>query len=464
MKRDFIKNNYEELLELLNCLKVGVYITDAKGETLMLNEESCKTGSWTKEEIVGKTMYALKDEGYIENSVTIKTLNSKKEESIIQNLGDGGKLFVTGVPYFDTGKVELVVCTERDITETLSLKKLIEEQGEETEKYKKEIEYLRKQNIEMWGDLIAEEDFTKLVVDKALRVAKTDATVLLTGETGTGKEVFANFIYSNSSRDGKPFIKVNCAAIPETLLESEMFGYVGGAFTGAEKKGKMGLFEMANGGTIFLDEIAEIPIHLQPKLLRVLQEKEIMRIGGKDVLALDIRIIAATNKDLQESIERGSFRQDLYYRLNIMQIELPPLRERRKDIPALTKFFLDRFNIEYRMNKYISNGAMDLLYSYQWPGNIRELENIIERLMISFDSTLITKSQLEAVIGNGNLKGSADINHSRKTFAEMVEDYEKELLQQMVDIYVKPAEITRKLKINKSTLSRKMKKYEISQD
>ena len=460
MYKEFIEKNYYELLKILNCMKVGIYITDNKGNTVFLNDESCKTGGLTREEVLGKNMKELMELGFVEDSVSLKTLSSGVEESIIQNLGDGGKVYVTGAPLYENNKIDLIVCTERDITETLNLRELLNEHKEKTEKYQKEIEYLKMQNIVMWGNLIAEDEASKRTAEKAMRVAKLGTTVLLIGESGTGKEVYANFIYQNSTRVGKPFIKVNCAAIPENLLESEMFGYEKGAFTGADKNGKMGLFEMANHGTIFLDEIAEIPVHLQSKLLRVLQEKEIMRVGGEKTIALDIRLIAATNRDLKKEIESGRFREDLFYRLNILPIELVPLREKKKDISTLSKSFVERFNIEYKLHKAIDDDAIEALKEYDWPGNVRELENIIERLMISFDGGSITKFQVETAIGvKKEDKSTYNFEYEGRTIEELLENYEKNILESMLGRYRKPSIVARHLSMNKSTLSRKMKKY-----
>ena len=386
MYKKFVEKNYKELLDILNCLKVGVYITDGNGKTLLLNDESCKTGGLERSETVGKNMRELERMGFIEESVSLKTIESGKEEMIIQNLGDGDKVYVTGTPLKSDKGIDVVVCTERDITETLTLKELLEEKNKDNAKIKDEIEYLRKQNIVMWGNMIAEDFETKLLAEKATRVAKLDATVLLTGDSGTGKEVFANFIYQNSGRAGKPFIKVNCAAIPENLMESELFGYEKGAFSGADKNGKAGLFEMANHGTLFLDEVGEIPIHLQSKLLRAIQEREIMHVGGTKTIPVDIRFIAATNRDLKEAVRNGTFRGDLYYRLNVMPIELMPLKGRKKDIKALVDYFTEKFNVTYKLSKVVSPEAMEVLKDFDWPGNIRELENVIERLMISSDN------------------------------------------------------------------------------
>ncbi len=460
MYRQFIEDNYDKMSEILNCLKIGVYITDGEGNTLLLNDESCKTGGLTREETVGKNMRQLETQGFIEESVSLEVMKSGKEEAMIQNLGDGDKVYVTGVPLFEKDDIDIIINTERNITETLTLKKLLEKNSKVTAKIREEIEYLRKQSSTALGNMVAEDEETKRLAEKAARVAKLDTTVLLTGESGTGKEVFANFIYSNSDRVGRPFIKVNCAAIPENLMESELFGYVGGAFSGADKNGKMGLFEIANHGTLFLDEVGEIPIHLQSKLLRAIQEKEIMRVGGTKTIPVNIRFIAATNRDLKESVARGDFREDLYYRLNVMPIELLPLKGRKKDIKALAAHFVSKYNKSYKMDKKISNEAMSVLQEFDWPGNIRELENVIERIMISFDDNIITKAQVERAMGVMTESVGMDLsNLEGKTMTELMDEYEKYILESMLAKYKRASEVGRALGMNKSTLSRRMKKY-----
>lgn len=460
MYKKFIDKNYSDLLEILNCLKVGVYITDGKGNTLFLNDESCKTGGLTRGETIGKNMRELEEMGYVEESVSLKVLESNKEESLIQNLGDGDKVFVTGTPLFHREDIDVVICTERNITETLILRELLEKKDKDSANIKEEIEYLKNRNIEMWGDMIAEDEETKQLAKKAERIAKLDTTVLLTGESGTGKEVFANFIYQNSSRVGKPFIKVNCAAIPENLIESELFGYEGGAFTGADRNGKRGLFEMAHEGTLFLDEIGEVPLHLQPKLLRAIQEKEILRVGGTAPIPINIRLITATNRDLKQEVERGNFRNDLYYRLNIMPIELMPLVGRKKDIKALVQYFVKQFNKIYKLKKSITEEAIEALQTFDWPGNIRELENVMERIMISFDGEVITKFQVERVIGVKNPTGDEIISDLEgKTMVDLMEAYEKQILERMLARHKKASDVARALGMNKSTLSRRMNKY-----
>jgi Nif-specific regulatory protein len=273
---------------------------------------------------------------------------------------------------------------------------------EEKEKIEKEKKYLESQlkailnqsNIE---GIIGKSRVIKELSETIKKIAPTPATVLLTGESGVGKEVFAKAIHYNSQRAKKPFIKLNCAAIPEDLLESELFGYEKGAFTGANatKKGK---FELANGGTIFLDEIGDMPILLQAKLLRVLQEKEIERIGGNKPIKIDVRIIAATNKDLEKMVEEGTFREDLYYRLNVISIHIPPLRERKEDIPVFSYYFLDKFNKEYNRNLKFSDELLDVFLKYEWPGNIRQLQNTIERMVILTKNDTLTKEDIPADI------------------------------------------------------------------
>ncbi len=260
------------------------------------------------------------------------------------------------------------------------------------------------------------------------KIAPTSATVLLTGESGVGKEVFAKAIHYNSPRASKPFIKINCAAIPEELLESELFGYEKGAFTGATttKKGK---FELADGGTIFLDEIGDMPLSLQAKILRVLQEKEIERLGGSTPIKIDVRIIAATNKDLEKMVYEGTFREDLYYRLNVISVHIPPLRERKEDIPLLVYYFLDRFNREYSKELTISDSLMEKLIEYNWPGNIRQLQNTIERMVILAKDKILTEKDLPVDIKK-QLKTSTGVKtkEEKLELPKTVEELEKEAI------------------------------------
>lgn len=461
-----ITEHYENMLEILDCIRVGVFIGDGNGRTLLMNKESEKTGGLTREEVTGKTMMELIEMGYVEDSTIMRAMKSHAEESIIQELGEGGQLYITGVPIMKNGKLELVVCTERDITETINLKELLKEKEEIAEKYESEVQYHRNRSINNDEEIVYESFEMQNVVEKALRAAKHGTTVLLTGESGTGKEIIANLIYEKGCRNREAFIKVNCAAIPASLLESEFFGYERGSFTGAKKEGKKGLFELADKGTLFLDEIGELPILLQSKLLRALQEKEIMRVGGANRIPVDVRIIAATNTNLTEAIQNGTFREDLYYRLNVYPIEIPPLRVRKSDIVKLARFFVEKFNKEYKVNKSITDDAAEILGNYTWPGNVRELRNVIERLIVSYDGTHINKFQVQGLINQNGTEKPKAFKIYTGTLQELMDNYEKEILADLMNRYHKASAVARALGVNKSTISRKLKKYglEISEE
>ena len=329
------------------------------------------------------------------------------------------------------------------------------------QKYKEELEYLRKQNSHNDQGIIAQSKTMRNIIDMAFRIAKWETTVLITGESGTGKEVLANYIYQNSLRKGNPFIKVNCSAIPENLVESEFFGYEKGAFTGANNEGKPGLFELANEGTLFLDEIGELSLSMQSKLLRAIQEREIMRIGGKKPTPIDVRIIAATNVNLKKAISEGRFREDLYYRLNIIPIEIPPLRNRKEDIIHLAISFVDQFNLKYSQNKMIGRDAAQALMSYEWPGNIRELKNIIERIILTTDSDEITRVHINNQIYFDMAACDPVDDDCNLSLQAQVEKFEKNLIKDLMLQCSTAYEVSRILKVNRSTISKKIRKYGI---
>ena len=273
--------------------------------------------------------------------------------------------------------------------------------------------------------------------------------------------MIANYIFNMSNRDDKPFVKINCAAIPDNLLESELFGYEKGAFTGADTKGKAGLFEIANEGTLFLDEITEIPLKLQAKFLRALQEREFMRIGGKESIKVNVRIIAATNRNLKEEVEQGNFREDLYYRLNVVPLEIPPLRDRKEDIEALAAHFVDEFSEEYGISKVISAEAMTELTHAYWHGNIRELRNMIERLVVSYDGEYITARQVKNLLFSAQKGMTRAVAGENVTLSQLMDEYEREILMTYLEQYQTAAEVARQLHVDKSTIGRKLKKYDI---
>jgi DNA-binding NtrC family response regulator len=296
------------------------------------------------------------------------------------------------------------------------------------------------------------------VVSLIVRVAKTDSTCMIQGESGVGKEIVANLIHELSERKDGPLVKVNCSAIPDTLLESELFGYERGAFTGAFQR-KVGKFEIAHNGTIFLDEIGDVPLSLQPKLLRVLQEKEIERLGGLHPVKVDVRIVAASNKNLEDEVKQGRFREDLFYRLNIVRIEIPPLRERKDDIPLLLEFFLKKYTVRHKKPiKGFSREARDMLIKHDYPGNVRELENIVERAVVLARGDYLTTDDLSLV-------GQAELPAVDGTMKQAVEEIEKRMITEALVstnwVQTKAAEL---IGISERMLRYKMKKLGIGKD
>lgn len=291
------------------------------------------------------------------------------------------------------------------------------------------------------------------------RVAPLDTTVILFGETGVGKEVFAKYIYQHSARKNKPFIKVNCGAIPANLVESELFGYEKGAFTGADKNGKMGLFELANTGTIFLDEVGELPLDMQVKLLRVLQEQEFERIGGRKPVKVDVRVLAATNRDLEEMVKQKTFRQDLYYRLMIFPVHIPPLRERPDDILPLAQLFLQTLNRKYDFKKYLSPLSAKMMQDYSWPGNIRELRNIIERAVIISNEDEIGPDALHLFTVEDRPETKSRVLDPVKDLKTAMEELELEYINHAYEKYGNVREAAESLGMTPSTFVRKRQKY-----
>ena len=312
-------NMLKELRLILDCIQDGVFITDGEGKILALNQASLDLCLYKEEDLVGKTMQELIDKKMFEDSVCLQAIKERTTVSRIQK-GITGQydILSTATPYFKDGEIFLIILTERDITDLTNLEATLISLNE---RYEQEVQYYKAQTT-TFSEIISKSSSMKELLQIALRIAATDATALIQGESGTGKSLIAKFIFKNSSRNKKPFIEINCGAIPENLLESELFGYEKGAFTGANEKGKAGLFELANGGTLFLDEIASMPLHLQVKILRAIQEKEIMRVGGSSYIPIDIRIISATNTNLLDAVKNGTFRKDLYYRLNVCQLEI----------------------------------------------------------------------------------------------------------------------------------------------
>lgn len=448
--------------EVCQHLYDGIHITDGDGRVLFINEAYTRTTGIRPEDVVGRRVGEIEAEGKLyKGSVTEEVLTSRaRVNSVAHILPLDKEVLVTGTPVFDDGgKIKLVVTNTRDFPELKRLERRLLALTEEQRRTNEELAFLRRQQSG-GRELICRSEAMKSVLELIRTVAKTDVTVLITGETGTGKELIANEIYQKSDRRDKPFIKVNCAAIPAELLESELFGYEEGAFTGARKSGKAGMFELADTGVILLDEIGDMPLPLQSKLLRVLQEREFMRIGGSRPIKLNIRLVAATNKDLMEEIRKGRFREDLYYRLNVVPISLKPLRERKADILYLAEHFRANYCKKYGKDMKISPEGMELLTQYQWPGNIRELENLIERIVVTNESeTTITWNHVAAALNHDSLYMHGK-SGAAKSLKEQVSAFERDIVLRTIRQEGSVRQAAKVLQVDHSTLVKKCRQYE----
>jgi PAS domain S-box-containing protein/TyrR family helix-turn-helix protein len=427
-----------------------IFVTDADG-TIIFSSESFKNffGIDAKE-IINQNVFALEEQGILSPSVTGKVLKTKKVETMIQETTMGRKIVVSAYPIFDYDqKLEGAISFSRDITELDYLKKTNDQVAKRMLLYEKEIEKMKNEQSSL-----SPTDFGKMrhVFSIVEKVSNLDVSVLLEGESGVGKNYIAQKIHQKSIRKTEPFIEVNCGAIPESLIESELFGYEEGAFTGARKGGKKGYFEDAGKGTIFLDEIAELPLNLQVKLLSVLQNRTVQRVGGNSIIHLNCRIICATNQDLQQLIAEKRFREDLYYRINVIKIFIPPLRERREEINVLVSELINEFNDKHNLKKELSTTMISWLSKQEWPGNIRELRNFIERILITSNDTIVDVDQ----VGITNYQKDMTLNQ----YIEMIEgDY----IIRMYEKYPSSIKLAKKLGISQSTANRKINQYIMNQ-
>ncbi|MCQ4923255.1 sigma 54-interacting transcriptional regulator [Tissierella carlieri] len=445
--------------DILDSSYDGIYITDGRANTIMVNKAYERIAGIRIEELIGRNMNDLVNEGYISQSATLLVLKDRKVNTIEQNFKTGKKALVTSTPVFNSaGDITMVVTNVRDITELYELKEKLDEKENLTKKYSVELEAMKIELLKN-NDLIAMDKKMLDIIQMAIRVAPIDTTVLITGETGVGKEEIAKLIYKNSNRETKQFIKVNCGSIPKTLIEAELFGYERGAFTGANKEGKIGLFEVADGGTIFLDEIGELPLDMQVKLLRVLQDGQFTRVGGVEEITVDVRILAATNRNLEEMVREKLFREDLYYRLNIVPITIPPLRDRRDDIIPLIHYFLNKLNKKYRFKKTISSEALKTLYAYEWKGNVRELRNIIERIMVMSEKDMISKPDLPKSILAWDKVQNVINENEIVPLKQALNKVEKHLLEIAFNTYGNVRDAAKVLEIDPATFVRKRQKY-----
>jgi len=463
-----IKGKLEEIVDTVHD---GIGIADKDGRIVLLNKSYERITGLSKEEAgLGRLLPELVSEGVISQSIALEVFKNRKTTSIMQKIKSGVEVLATGTPVFnEDGEIIRAICNFRDLTDLNQLREKIRYSKELTDRYRSELKALNTKDI--LSVLNVKNPTMKKIVELARRVAAVDTAVLIMGESGVGKEVIARHIYKISNRSKGPFVHINCGAIPENLLESELFGYDPGAFSGANKEGKAGLFEIANHGIIFLDEIAELSPALQVKLLCFLQDHTICRVGGTKPIKLDVRIIAATNKPLQTLVRQAKFREDLYYRLNVIPIEILPLRQRKEDILPLTQEFLRKFNERYKTNKKISLKALQVLEGYEWPGNIRQLENLIERLVVTTEEETI---QYQSVIDYLRIN-QPELDEISSGIEEIVVPHimqlrkatgivEKELVKRALKIYRTTREAANALGVTHTSIIRKVEKYNLAKE
>ena len=466
----------ENLVKALNHMKGTLLICDRNRNVVYYNDVVCSALDIPEERLSGANLMGLAEEGYILNSASIQAFETRQLSiKYVRGKMKMPILTVSNPVLDENGEVALVVAVSfnEQITELVA--------REMMESRQKSIELLDFLSSKMSNNatVIAESAAMKGILAFLTRISPADSNILLTGETGAGKEVLAKYIHNQSSRSGGVFIPVNCAAIPESLMESEFFGYARGAFTGANTKGKVGLFEYANHGTLMLDEIGDMPMDLQVKLLRAIQSQEITRIGGTRPIKLDIRFLALTNADLKKKVAEGSFRQDLYYRLNVIPIAVPALRQRTEDFEELCRHFIHRFTKKYDRTFCLTEWQIDYMKRYQWPGNIRELENVMEYLILCSsgigrieddvlrgllnvpEENLGPQPAAPAIVECAQEEEPEELPPEDLDFNTAVAGFEKKLLEQVLKESSNLREASRKLNINASTICRKIKQYGI---
>ncbi len=456
---NFYKQMEEEYRAIFEYSYDGIFISDGNGKVVRINKACESMEGIVSNEVVGKSVEQLLEEGYYTNSVTLEVLEKKIPVTQLQRAKNGRRIMCTGVPVFKDGNIIRVVINSRDISELSLLEKELQITKKQSEKLRTQVALLEKEIVQA-EKLVYKSSRMREIVNTINHVARFDSTILLTGESGVGKELLARSVHSMSSRSDSSFIKVDCGAIPASLFESELFGYEKGAFTGAGKSGKMGLIEMADKGTLFIDEVGELPLELQVKLLRFIQDKEIVKVGGKSPVFVDARIIAATNRDLVLMVKEGTFRKDLYYRLNVIPMQIPPLRQRKEDIFYLIHYFMERFNKKFGTKKEFDTECLEALEEYPWPGNVRELENMVERLIVLSTGKRITLSDLPRLF--------QDTNHSQGVVAPLTQEdsYHSVMMQVERNLLIEAmrktstlTEMGKILGLDKSSISRKMKKH-----
>ncbi|EEL66941.1 Sensory box sigma-54 dependent DNA-binding response regulator [Bacillus cereus F65185] len=425
-----------------------IFVTDEQGIVVRVNSTCERHYQLAAEELVGKHVKELQKDGIFYPSATLEVIEKKRPIELVQTTKSGEYLHVRTRPVFDDeGNLRRVISYSRDLTELYQLRQKVEEMDNQLKTYKKEL----RETYEHEG-LIFKSLAMQKIVDTIKKVSVVDSTVLVLGETGVGKSRLVRHLHEVSHRKNESFYEINCAALPTNLIESELFGYSGGSFTGANREGKKGLLESAHKGTLFLDEIGEMPLEIQAKLLQVLQEKTFRPIGGRELKKVDVRIVAATNRDLSEMVKQGTFRKDLYYRLNVIPIAIPPLRERTEDILPLIYHYLQQFNKKYGRDVKLAPSTLQMFVGYPWEGNNREIENVIERIVITVDD-VVTVEDLPLSMQE------AAVEQSGQSLYKMLEEVERNIILKAYKTYGSSYKVAEFLQISQSAATRKIKKF-----
>lgn len=455
------EREWSEDLAILQSLQDDLLVTNTDGIIVRVSEKTGEIYDVDSGDLIGKSVYDLEKEGLFTPIVTPLVIKDKKKITIVQTTDKRKKLLVTGIPVFHPkGDLAYIVSYSHDVTEMINMRNYLQVLEEDMERVRSELDLLRSKNLHPDG-IIANSEEMKRVIDTILNVAEVDATILLLGESGVGKSLIAKMIHNHSARSSGPFIEVNCGAIPDSLFEAELFGYEGGSFTGANPKGKIGLAELATRGTLFLDEVGELSVVNQVKLLKMIQEKRFFRLGGTRERHADFRLISATNKDLEKAVAEKHFREDLYFRLNVVPITIPPLRRRTEDILPLIHYFLSQFEQKYNRRRTLDEAVIHQLISYEWKGNVRELINVIERLVVTSSSSLVTTERLPAFINRRHDKPLFDENETRP-LAEILDEVERQVLLRAKRMYRTTMKMAEALGISQPSVVRKLKKHNIT--
>ncbi|KMM35858.1 sigma-54 interaction domain-containing protein [Guptibacillus hwajinpoensis] len=452
-------SEWNEYKAIFHSLQEDILVTDPEGTIVKVSEGTGMVYGVKADDLIGRSVYDLEKEGLFTPLATPMVMKTNKRVTFVQTGPEGKKLLVTGLPVYDEGgQLVRIVSYSHDITELMEIKSGMEEMSLEMERVRSELERLKLQQDDT--GIIARSEAMRKLMATAKQVAGVDVNVLLLGESGVGKTEMARYIHHKSDRRNGPFIEVNCGAIPEALFEAELFGYEEGSFTGARKGGRMGLAEMASSGTLFLDEVGELSLQNQVKVLKLIQEKRFYRLGGRKEIQSDFRLLSATNRDLDQSVREKTFREDLFFRLNVVPLIIPPLKDRREDILPLIQSFLDRFSEQYKRRRILDKFVLHELSQNEWRGNVRELMNLIERLVVTSDALTIQTSDLPI---NYRIQdqGYSNMNNFSETLQESIEKVEKERLQIAKRQFRTTTKIAAALGLSQPTVVRKLKKYRI---